>query len=328
MKKLLSMTAITASIMLLSGCSSIPKPAPGKEKPTVYIESKTAEKFKDLTEETAIWNGISPYYVKDKQYMRCDMTHEMMAAFVYNGFELVHDIKNADYKVDVEVDSCSPEGMYSRNRSSTPIAEKILYKNFAKFVENEKNGAFAKDSAEVLALISKNDSEGFKRFHDGRYIEKLNSMSTGNWEFLDRQDRDYLSKAKGIVFPNKYYMMSDADKEAISHYYKVAKENANLSQTSSHVQGIEAFGGGANMVGNYGSGSLGGNIGTAFMGVGLLMALNGTMPPVGIDKFTIENTKNGKKTIVFGEMKEHSWNNNIMHLRGFTFGGIKWKDLD
>ena len=329
LKRVFSTTAIAASVILLSGCgSNIPKPTQGKEKPTVFIESKTANKFENLTEENAVWNGISPHFVKNKQYMRCDMTHEIMAAFVYNGFELVQEVKDADYRVEVEVNSCSPNIiMYADNSSGTEITEKKLYKAFAKFIEDKKTN-LPSDAEEILTLISKNDKEGFKRFYDGQYIQKIDSFPTGNLGFYDKQEREYLSKTNGIVFPNKYYMMSDADKEVISHFYEITDKGNNPSQINSHIGGVNMFGGGANMVGTYGSGSAGGNMGVAFMGLGALMAFGNTLPPISINKFTIENTKNGKRTVVYGNIKEHSWHNNLMQLRGFTFGHIAWKDIN
>lgn len=331
-KIILPMTAIAASIMLLSGCSSIPKPAPGKEKPTVYIESKTAEKFKDLTEETAIWNGISPYYVKDKQYMRCDMTHEMMAIFAKNGFELVNNMKKADYKLEVEVGSCGSGTYYSGNGSNVKMSEKELYKHFSNWVENKDGKSnIPSEAKEIAKLISENNPDGFKRFFDGQYIQKYGAEFGKfliDWKFIDDSDKKYLSKTNNIVFPNKYFKISDEDKKIISDFYKIANESGDGNKLNHHIEGMNMFSGGMGMVGNLGRGSAGGNTGAAFAAVGLAMAFTGDVVPNGINNFIIENTKTGKRHSFYTLSKEDNWNNNTINYNRYVFKKIPWKDLD
>lgn len=122
--------------------------------------------------------------------------------------------------------------------------------------------------------------------------------------------------------------MNNEDKEVISRFFQTSSEDGKSIQVNHHIGGINMLGGGANMIGTYGSGSMGGSMGAAFMGVGLLMALDAAHPPLGINKFTLKNTKTGKKTIFYGEMKEHSWHNNLMGLKGRVFNNIPWSELD
>lgn len=129
MKKLKLVSSITLSALIFTACSAgSPKPSVNGEKPTLFIESHTANKFKDITEENADANGISSAFVKDKQYLRCDILPEVIVTFTKEGFSVIHDKKKADYTVDLSLLSCGQGREYYEFRNANPPKSKDFYK--------------------------------------------------------------------------------------------------------------------------------------------------------------------------------------------------------
>lgn len=329
-KVFLSVLAVSIAAILFSGCSNTPSPSPGKEKPTVFIQSISEEKFKDLTEEMAVWRGISPYYVKDKVYLQCDLTPEVVGLFSREGFDIVYDMKEADYKVEVEVRSCGGGINYYKNTPEN-IKEKLLYKHFAKWVNETDKSELPSDAKEIFSLIEKNDPKGFKRFHDEKYIQKYGSefgVFTANWKKYDDKSKNGLARNNGMVFPARFKNINDDEKKVIEDFYdKSIDVKKDAISGDHHANGVRMIGGGAGMVGNYGGGSFGGNVGGAFMALGVLMAFSGEIKAITSNKLTITNLKTSKKLRTYMTQRHGTWNTKMGDYRRFPFSKISWSDL-
>lgn len=326
----LSVLAVSIVAILFSGCSNTPSPSPGKEKPTVFIQSISEEKFKNLTEEMAIWKGISPHYVKDKTYLQCDLTPEVVGLFARQGFDIVYDIKDADYKTEVEVESCGG-GVYNSENTPENIREKLLYRHFSKWVNNTDKSKLPSDAKEILYLIEKNDPEGFKRFHDEMYIQKYGSefgTFLANWKNYDEWSKNVLVRNHGMVFPARFRDIDDDEKKVLEDFYKKSIDVKKDVTSGDHFAGgADMVGGGAGMVGNYGSGSPGGNVGGAFMALGILMAFSSEIEAGTKNKLTITNLKTNKKLSLPMSQRHDSWNSKMVDYKRYVFSEISWSDL-
>lgn len=130
MQKLKLVSSVALSAILFSGCfNGSPIPSKKGQKPTVYIESHTLEKFKDLSVENADARGVSQFFVEDKRYLRCDILPEAVASFAREGFEIVHDKQKADYSVELTLLSCGQGTEYFDYRDATPPKDASFYKN-------------------------------------------------------------------------------------------------------------------------------------------------------------------------------------------------------
>lgn len=329
---LISVLSIASLTLYLGGCSSGPAPKEGKAKPTVFVKSHTAEKFKEITSETALWNGLSPHFLKDKQYMRCDMSLEAMAVFARDGFELVSDAKKADYTFDVTVLSCG-DRYYRDNRSELPLQERLLYKDFMKWVNETEPSKLPADAKEIAKLISENNPEGFKRFYDENYIVKYGGnfgSFLGNWNFSDKHAREYLAQTKGIVLPNKYANMPAEDEQALAAFFKKIEDD-EIIKTNYHAEGADMIGKGALLYGNSVNGSAPANMGGVAMGLGLLMSFGGIKSPSPNNLFKITNNANGKSwsTEMRFDLEPQSWQSNIKGpMDDWVIDEIPWGELN
>lgn len=129
MKTFKIITSATLGALLFSGCfNGSPTPAKKGEKPTVFIESRTVEKFNDINLENADAKGIAQPFVKEKQYLRCDILPETVASFAREGFEIVHEKQKADYRVEVTLLACGQGREYFEYRDANPPKDATLYK--------------------------------------------------------------------------------------------------------------------------------------------------------------------------------------------------------
>ena len=294
-KSIISILLFTS--LLLTGCGGgSPIPSKAGSKPTVFIKSNTAEKFKNITEETAIWNGISPYFVKDNQYLRCDMTEEAMAAFTREGFKVVASAKEADYTVDVTLVSCGSRN-YKVNKSELPLKERALYKDFMKWVSETEPSKLPKDAKEIARLISENNPEGFSRFYNDKYIQKHGRSFDYSeyWNMYNMQAEEYIKSVKGIVLPNKYSKIPEEDKKTLTQIAK-SFENNQYTQANQHTNGLNMLGQGAGMMGAVGTfgNTARGTAGGIAMGIGLIMSFTAVAQPIPVNRFKVTNNRNGK----------------------------------
>lgn len=136
MKTFKIITSATLGALLFSGCfNGSPTPSKKGEKPTVFIESHTVEKFNDTNLENADTKGIAQPFVKEKQYLRCDMLPETVAGFAREGFEIVHEKQKADYNVEVTLLACGQGREYFEHRDANPPKERAFYKRNIAFAQ-------------------------------------------------------------------------------------------------------------------------------------------------------------------------------------------------
>lgn len=328
----IGMTSLVA--FLLIGCSGSPTPSKPDAKPTIFVKSHTAEKFKDLTEATAIWNGISPYYVKDKQYMRCDMTEEAMVTLVHYGFDIVTDEKDADYSFETTLLVCGGgRNAYIANKSEIPLQEKAIYKDFMKWVDETEPSELPKTAKEIAVLIKDNNPEGFERFHKEEYTrfygKKFND--TENWSRHIGNDRNYFINANKLLLPNKYAQMPDEDKqilEELGKKFSVNSQNINNSiYTGGHMAST-----GFNMLSSHGFNSGGSSaIGGAGAVIGLVMMFGGVIEPYVLNSFLVTNNRTGKtwSADMRFTIPSQTWKANITKpMDDWLIDEIPWSDLD
>ena len=319
---------------LFIGCSGSPKPSVEGAKPTIYVVSHTAEKFKDITDATAIWNGLARYSVKDKGYMRCDMTQELMVTLVHYDFEIVTDPKSADYTMETTLLSCGGGyNTYIKNKSELPLQERALYKDFMRWVDEAAASELPEGAKEIASLIKENKEEGFERFYKEDYIRNHGKEFDyiENWRRHSYQDANYIARAK-VPLPSKYSGMSDEDKEILEEIdkkYKAAAFEANIDHSLS--TGSHMASSGFGMMSTYGSSGTGGAIGGAGAAIGILMMFGGTVEPDVRNLFKITNNRTGKswskevRTTIPGQ----GWRENIRKpIDDWFVDEIPWNDLD
>ena len=326
------MLIVSSTMMITCGflaCGTGPIPSSPGKKPTVYVKSNTLEKFKNLTKENAVWNGISPFFVENKQYMRCDMTDESIAVFAREGFEVVSSSENADYTFEVTLISCGGAFLaYQDNRSELALKERALYKDLMEWINETDSKELPKDAKEIAKLISQNDSRGFKRFFDENYIVKYGKKFnyTENWHYIFINTYNYMKSTGGVVLPNKYYGITDEDKAVLEKLYKHYEES-DLVKTDSYIPGLNLIGSGARLSTNPKNGYLG-SIG---IGIGLLGVLRGITTPTPINKFKIINNRTGKSwsKVTQFSIRNLTWDDNIdKPLYDWTIDEISWGDLE
>jgi hypothetical protein len=332
MKKTVKLILSLLSIFLFIGCAGSPTASKPDAKPTIYIKSHTAEKFKDVTEATAMWNGLSWYLIKDKQYMRCDMTEEVMVTLVHYDFDIVIQEEGADYTMETTLLSCgSGYGAYIKNRSELPLEEKALYKDFMKWVDETDSSKLPKTAKEIASLIKNNDPEGFERFHKEAYIWLYGNKfgDTEYWQYKMRDDKKYIEKTKGIALPGKYANMPDKDKKILEELGR--KFKATLDADTSFYTGSHMASGGFGMMSTYGSSGASGAIGGAGAAIGILMMFGGVSEPDVRNQFKITNNRTGKswskevRTTIPGQ----GWRENINKpIDDWFVDEIPWSDLE
>lgn len=308
----------TLAIMMTGCMNGSPTPSKEGKKPTVFVKSNTAEKFKDLTHANALWNGISPRFVTDKKYMRCDMTEEAMAVFARRGFELVPSAKGADYTFETTLLSCGNGfKQYAGNKKELPIKERELYKDFIDWIEDDEN--VPSDAKEIAELIAQEKEEGFERFYEERYIYKFgrNPFGKGIWQINNNQDKKYLISTDGEVLPAKYYKITKEDQAALE----------TLNKKFKAVAGIHNGGGDMIVHGAH----TGGAIGAAGIGFGILMSFNAVAVPTPVNNFKIINNKTGKSWEIDMNFSiaPQSWESNIKKpMDDWVIDEIPWSDID
>jgi len=330
MKRILTAMAITG-LAFFSGCGGgSPIPSSPDKKPTVYVHSHTAEKFKNITKANAIWNGISPQLIKDKQYMRCDMSEEAMAVFSRRGFELVAAKEEADYTFDVTLVSCGSGHYknYLQNKTEIPLHERAIYKDLMQFSKEGDPEKFPSGFKEIVELISQNNEKGFEMFQDANLLWKI--QYTEKWDLLERHTKDYLKKYK-VVLANKYYGIKDEDIKALKELSLKMKKKLD-STGGTQKTGADMIGKSASILSNPAAfGKHGGSFGGAMMGVGVLMSFMGTMEPVPVNMFTITNNRTAKSWSQ--EMRfsidPQSWESNIKKpMDDWLIDEIPWKEIN
>ena len=326
MLKTILLTSITA--LIFTGCSGGPTPSVKGQKPTIYVKSHTAEKFKDVTRETSWWNGISPFFVNDKQYMRCDMTEEAIAVFARYDFEIVTQQADADYTFDVTLLSCSPYRILNDNRTEIPLKEKTLYKDFMRWVKEEDASKLPKNVKEIADLIAQNKEEGFYRFAHEDMISKYGQTFdySENWGSSLKRSHGYMQKTGNKLYPSKYANMPDEDREALKKVYKKFQEDSgeaeNSAATGSHMV---SAGAGMSSLSMPGSSAMGG----ASAVLGIIKLFGGVVTPTAVNGFKITNNRTGK----FLEMEMHFWGDrwNLDTDRAmddWVIDEIEWGDLE
>lgn len=330
-KTIIAITIASVATITMTGCGGgAPKPSAGNKKPTIFVQSHTAERFKGVTKETALWNGISPFFVKDNQYMRCDMTNEAMVVLVNKGFDIVSSKDKADYTFDSTLLSCGPGyKSYLENSNKLPLKERAIYKDFMKWVNETPNAELPADAKEIANLISKNDPKGFKKFFDEDYVRKYGRAfgDTERWDRLMKETYKYMKKTHGVVLPNKYYGISDEDKAILlSLDKKLSKDKGmNLDATGA---GLHLIGSGAMLSGSSPKGQTAGGIA---MGIGAVAAIFGVQNPTPVMAFKVTNNKTGKswKKETDFSIRSLSWKDNIdKPMDDWTIDEIPWGDLD
>jgi len=333
MKTIIKLAITALATFALVGCSGSPKPSVEGAKPTIYVVSHTAEKFKDVTEATAMWNGLSRYFVKDKSYMRCDMTQELMVTLVHYDFEIVTDPKDADYTMETTLLSCgSGYGRYIKNKSELPLQERALYKDFMRWVDETESSKLPKDAKEIASLIRDNSPEGFERFNKEDYIWLYGNKFdyTAYWQVNMRQDANYIARAK-VALPSKYSKMSDEDKkilEEIDKKYKAAAFEAKTDHSFStgSMMATKGF----NMMSGGGLGGPSGAVGGAGAVIGLIMMFGGVTEPDVRNLFKITNNRTGKSwSMIVRSGHQQTWDINIKKpIDDWFVDEIPWSDLD
>ncbi len=321
------MIAITAfSLVGLTGCFNGPKPSVEGSKPTIYVKSKTAQKFKDVTEETAMWNGISPRYVKDKNYLRCDMTDEAMAVFATEeGFELATNEKNADYTFEVTVLSCGQHKIYKENRAEIPMKEKALFQDFVKLTASLEDKAEKDTALKVQKLLLNDDPLGYELFIKEKYIEKMgNGLFSGyyQWDAYEGNTIAYLNSTKGVVLPYKYFGIYKEDKKALENFYNKKYTDKEMTATALSTAFINA--GSANT-------TVGGQIGGTMMATGVVLSMFKVRPPHPINGFKLINNRNGKSIEM--EMRftiaPQKWDSNVRKpMDDWLIDEIDWGEVN
>lgn len=332
MKKTIKLSLLATTIALLTGCSSGPKPNSDGKPLTIFVKSHTAEKFKNITEETAFWNGISPFFVKDKQYMRCDMSEEAMSVFVNDGFELATNQSDADYTFDVTVLSCGNHTALRANMSELPLEKRGLYMDFMRWVNETDSSKLPKTAKEIANLIKENNPEGFKRFEDEEYLYKYGQEFDyeENWGNTYKRDLRYIRSTKGVVLPAKYHNIPDEDKKTLLAYNERLKLNSiadNTGEFNSFTSNL-----GLSIASSphiYGANST--NSGLALAGAGVIMSFFSVSPPTPINHFKITNNTTGKsweKEMRFN-IAPQNWHKNIEKpMDDWVIDEIPWRDLD
>lgn len=323
-------TAFIATLFI--GCSGSPKPSKEGAKPTAFVKSHTAEKFKDIRESTAVWNGISPYFVRKQQYMRCDMTEELMVTLVHYNFEIVTDPKDADYTFDTTLLACGgTHDDYIHNRSELPLQERALYKDFMRWVDETSPSDLPPTAKEIAELIKNNDRLGFERFHyEGYPMTYGNKFDyTESWKYKAKADLKYANATRGVALPNKYAEMSDEDKKILKELgakFQASSNSDNRLSTGSHMTSS-----GFNMLSSYGtSASSSSAIGGAGIVVGLLLMSSGPSNPDVRNEFKVTNNTTGKswsKIVRAGHTQ--TWRTNVKKpIDDWFVDEIPWSDLD
>ena len=332
MKNTIMAIAIASAVTItMTGCGGgAPKPSEDGKKPTIFVQSHTEEKFKDVTQETAVWNGISPFFVKDKQYMRCDMTNEAMAVLTQKGFDIVADKEKADYTFESTLLSCGPGfTAYLKNSHNLPLQERAIYKDFMKWISETPVEKLPSGAKEIAKLISENNPEGFKRFFDEEYQGKYGRAfgDTKNWSRMLKSSYDYMKKTKGIVLPNKYYGILDEEKEILLSLDKKLSKDTGMN-TDGMGASMHLIGSGAMLSGSSPKGQTAGGIA---MGIGLATALFSVQNPTPVNEFVVTNNKTGKswtKETQFS-IKSLSWEDNVEKpMDDWTIDEIPWGDLN
>jgi len=321
-------------VFLLSACNGSPHPSIPGNKPTVFVKSNTPQKFKNLTEATAVWNGISPFFIKNKQYMRCDMTIETMVMFQTHGFEVVANQKDADYTAEITLLSCG-EGYkaYLNNRTEVPLKQKPLYKDFSKWVNETDPSKLPSDAKYILNLISKNDSRGFEMFYRNGYIPVFGKYfdDTEYWQYDYSNARNYIRATKGVVFPAKYYNMPNDDKEALEYLQNKFKLTMNTSAKDSlntTAGSLDMIGSGANLMSNPTTAGLG-KAGIAIGVLGLFMG-GSVSTPSAFNEFKITNNKTKKSwKRVMNSGYDGTWRlNTDKPIWDWTIDEVPWNEID
>lgn len=332
MKTIIKLAITALATLSFIGCSGSPKPLVEGAKPKAFVKSHTAEKFKDIRVSTAVWNGISPYFVKKKQYMRCDMTEELMVTLVHYDFEIVTDPKDADYTFDTTLLACGGTyDVYVQNRSELPLEERALYKDFMRWVDETSPSDLPPTAKEIAELIKDNNRLGFERFHyEGypmTYGNKFDYSESWKWGGAN-PDLKYANATRGVALPNKYAEMSDEDKKILQELgakFQASSNTDNRLSTGSHMASS-----GFSMMSGQSINSTGGSIGAAGAVVGLLLMSSGPRNPDVQNLFKVTSNKTGKswsKIVRAGHTQ--TWDTNIKKpIDDWFVDEIPWNDLD
>jgi len=334
-----------ASILFFIGCGggagANPQPNPiataqGK-KPTIFIQSRTYEKFHNMSKERAIWNGLSPALLKNDQYMRCDMTAEAIVSLTNFGFEVVHSPENADYTFDTTLSSCTfmlrNHNGFDGNRMELPLKERALYKDFTKWVNEEDKDDLPKSAKKIHELISKNDYLGFKMFYDEKYLLNYgyDMSNIEKWKAAATFDSELLKVKDLIICPSKYADISEKDLKILKAYDKENKKySENIDVEKSHMRGSAnaiysttnlAVASGHNSFGYAGIAIVIGN--AIFGGSGKTYVPE----PNIVNKYTIINNKNGKTWSMVKHSQFKDFNMQTEVFGKILANVVRWNDL-
>lgn len=304
-----------AALLLFAGCSGKYAVAPKKSgaKPTMYIKSNTAEKFKDVTRATAIWSGIDQSFFENEHYMRCDAQDVLIASAAEMGFELTNDESKADYTVENTLLSCS--SAYNGNRLDIPFKEKALYKDFVIYAKDKGSRRFT-DIMEFTQRLGREEPEALKIFHEKGFQRLIIGFEYSEfWKTEYDRAFEYSAKMKEDFLREKYSGIKKDEVELIKKYgtprFDFDKILPSASRMSSDLVGHGA--------------ATGGNAGGAMIALGVLSSLGGVHPPRSINLIKVINNKNGKSWF-----KEHEmyygvgWGSLVRDIRM----DIPWKELE
>lgn len=264
--------------------------------------------------------------------MRCDMTQEAMVTLVHYGFEIVTDIKNADYTFETTLLSCgNGRNDYYKNRSELPLKERAIYKDFIRWVET-KPSEVPKSAFLIAEQIKNNEEVGLRQFAAEQFIWNYGDKFsyTENWQYDMKKDREYLGASKLVVLPNKYYNMPDEDKKILQDLNKKFQVSANANNklnTGSHMASS-----GFNMLSSTGFNSGASSaVGGAGAVIGLFMMFGGVTEPDVVNSFKVTNNRTGKSWSqeMHFSIPSQTWRANINKpMDDWLIDEIPWGELE